>query len=91
MAGLEAQIRTLRLARYRYKDAPERQRLGFMIDDAPGNPAVDEPRDMIDVYAYTSMVVATVQRQAARLDAQEQEIARLREQVAGLKARPAHR
>jgi hypothetical protein len=91
LAGLETQVRTLRLARYRYKDAPERQRLGFMIDDAPGNPAVDEPRDMIDVYAYTSMVVATVQRQAARLDAQERELARLREEVIRLSARPSRR
>jgi hypothetical protein len=78
LAALESQVRALRLARYRYKDAPGRERLGFMIDDVPGSPAVDEPRDMIDLYAYTSMVVATVQRQAARLDAQEREIARLR-------------
>jgi hypothetical protein len=91
LAALEQQIRALRLARYRYRDAPERQRLGFMIDDVPDSPAVDEPRDMIDVYAYTSMVVATVQRQAARLDAQEREIGRLRAEVARLTARAPSR
>jgi hypothetical protein len=78
LALLEAQTRSLRLARYRYKDAPARERLGFLIDDAPRAPAVDEPRDMIDLYAYTSMVVATIQRQAERLDRQEREIIRLR-------------
>ena len=91
LATLESQIRALPLARYRYKDAPARERLGFMIDDAPASPAVDEPRDMIDLYAYTSMVVATVQRQANRLDAQDREIARLRVQLARLERSARHR
>jgi hypothetical protein len=78
---LEAQVRALRLATYRYRDAPERQRLGFVIDDAPGSPAVDEGRDMIDLYAYTSMVVGALQRQLARQEAQQQELERLRAEV----------
>lgn len=81
LADLERQTRSIHLARYRYKDAPARERLGFIIDDAAGNPAIDEPRDMIDLYAYTSMVVATVQRQAARLDQQERQIAQLQAEL----------
>jgi len=86
LAGLEAQVRAIRLARYRYKDAPTRERLGFIIDDVPASPAVDEPRDMIDLYAYTSMVVAAVQRQAQRLEAQDREIGRLHRELDQLRA-----
>jgi hypothetical protein len=78
---LEAQVRSLRLATYRYRDAPERQHLGFIIDDAPESPAVDQARDMIDLYAYTSMVVGALQRQLARQESQQQELERLRAEV----------
>jgi hypothetical protein len=84
LAALDAQVRALRLARYRYTAAPAREHLGFMIDDVPDSPAVDEPRDMVDLYAYTSMVVATVQQQAARLDRQQRELETLRAEVARL-------
>lgn len=79
LARLEAEVRALRLARYRYRDAPARERLGFVIEDAPGSPAVDGPRDLIDLYAYTSVVAGALKRQMLRLDAQERELARLRE------------
>jgi cell division protein FtsB len=38
----------------------------------------------VDLYAYTSMVVATVQQQAARLDRQQRELETLRAEVARL-------
>jgi hypothetical protein len=82
LARLEAQVRAIPLARYRYKDAPSRERIGFMLEDVPGIPAVDEPRDMVDLYSYVSMLVAAVQQQGARLDAQRREIERLRQDLA---------
>jgi hypothetical protein len=73
------ELAAVRLARYRYReDAGGRTRLGFVIDDMPSGLAVDAERDRIDLYAYTSMVVAALQEQRAALAAQEREIQRLR-------------
>jgi hypothetical protein len=70
----------MRLARYRYKDEPEdaRLRLGFLIDDQPDpSPAVLEDRAHVDLYGYTSLLLATVQHQ-------EKEIRTLQERLASL-------
>jgi hypothetical protein len=75
---LSIRLRAVRLARYRYKDAPDRDRLGFMIDDTKGSMAVDEARDQIDLYSYLSWTVAALQGEMKRVDAQEKEIAGLR-------------
>ncbi len=75
---LAAKLRALRLARYRYKDNPTRERLGFVIDDGSGKLAVDEQRDQIDLYAYVSWAVAALQSQMKRIDAQDREIASLK-------------
>jgi hypothetical protein len=80
-AGLDelaAKLRALRLATYRYKDNPGRERLGFVIDDGTGGLAVDEPRDQIDLYAYMSWAVGALQSQMKRIDAQDREIAALK-------------
>jgi hypothetical protein len=72
-----------RLARYRYKDEPvdARRRLGFLIDDQPDpSPAVLEDRAHVDQYGYTSMLLATVQRQEAEIRALEERLARLEHQ-----------
>jgi hypothetical protein len=80
---LSQELDRLRLARYRYRDDRSgRPRLGFIIDDSPMSTAVDPARDQIDLYAYTSMVVAALQDQRALLAAQEMEIARLRRELA---------
>ena len=79
---LATKLRALRLARYRYKDAPKRERLGFMIDDGQGALAVDEARDQIDLYTYLSWTVAALQAEMKRVDAQGLEIARLRREIA---------
>lgn len=71
-----------RLATYRYRGAPERQHLGFVIEDQEPSPAIDAARDQVDLYGYTSMVVATLQAQA-------EELAALRREVAALRARLA--
>ena len=84
-AGLDdlaARLRALRLATYRYKDNPGRQRLGFVIDDGTGGLAVDESRDQIDLYAYMSWAVGALQSQMKRIDAQEREIALLKRSLA---------
>jgi hypothetical protein len=80
-AGLVQELRRLRLARYRYRDAPDKQHLGFIIDDVPNGSAVDGPRDQIDLYSYLSMTVAALQEEMARVDAQAREIAELRQRL----------
>ncbi len=60
------------LATYRYKTeaADGKKHLGFIIDDQPDNsPAVQADRTHVDEYGYTTMLLATVQRQQAQLDA----------------------
>lgn len=79
---LAARLRDLRLARYRYKDAPRTERLGFVIDDGAGAIAVDEARDQIDLYSYLSWVVAALQVEAKRADALERELLQLRRELA---------
>lgn len=74
------ELRALRLASYRYRDADPKapRRLGFLIDDAPGAAAVDPERDMIDLYGYMSVAVAALQVQAQKIEALEREVAQLR-------------
>jgi hypothetical protein len=79
---LAARLRAVRLARYRYKDAPEKERLGLVIDDGQGGPAVDERRDQIDLYGYLSWTVAALQAEMKRADVQERESARVRREIA---------
>ena len=65
------------LARYRYKTEAESEprHLGFIIDDQPASsPAVASDRTHVDLYGYTSMLLATVQEQ-------QKQIAALRAQV----------
>ncbi|MCA9299937.1 MAG: hypothetical protein KDA28_12770 [Phycisphaerales bacterium] len=75
----------LRLATWEYIDPAmgEGQRLGIIIEDSPGSPAVDEERRMIDLYGYASMLLATVQAQQAQLDAMAAELEALRARVEG--------
>ncbi len=92
-AGLDdlaAKLRALRLATYRYRDNPGRERLGFVIDDGTGGLAVDESRDQIDLYAYMSWAVGALQSQMKRIDAQEREIASLKRHLTDARP-PAHR
>ncbi len=60
------------LATYRYKTEPSasKKHLGFIIDDQPENsPAVHADQTHVDEYGYTSMLLATVQRQQREIDA----------------------
>jgi hypothetical protein len=69
----------LHLATYEYKAAPYagRRHLGFIIEDNPTSPAVDRDGDLVDLYGYTSMLLATTQ-------AQQQQIRELQQQLEAL-------
>ena len=78
---LSNQLLQTRLASYRYTaSGPQgRRHLGFIIDDDPHSPAVDPERDMVDLYGYLSMAVATIQNQQRQIDQLQQQIKALRE------------
>ena len=79
-ASLADQVLSTHLAEYRYKTEPEtaKRHLGFIIDDMPaGSPAVEADGTHVDLYGYTTMLLATVQEQ-------QREIAELKTQVDAL-------
>ncbi len=76
-ASLAREALETRLATYRYKSEPEgaQPHLGFIIDDAPaGSPAVQADRTHVDLYGYTSMLLATVQQQQKQIDALKKQV-----------------
>ena len=83
------QVATIRLARYRYEGSEE-PRLGFVLEDDPPAAAVDRGRDMVDLYGYSSLAVATLQVQQRRIEALEREVGELREAL-GPPRKPAAR
>ena len=65
------------LATYRYKTeaADGKKHLGFIIDDQPeSSPAVQADRTHVDEYGYTTMLLATVQRQQEQIDAMNKKL-----------------
>ena len=88
--ALATQLLGTKLARYRYKDAVEGspERLGFLIDDQPGSPAVRPDGGHVDLYGYTSMAVATIQRQQAEIETLKAQIAAMQVRLDALEARP---
>lgn len=81
LRALHDQLLDLPLATWRYREEPPSSRLhlGFVIDGHESLACVDAGRDQVDLYGYASMAVAALQ-------AQEQEIAALRAEVAELRA-----
>jgi len=79
---LAEDVQTIPLVRYRYKDAPERAHLGFIIEDIEPSPSVDSKHDRVDLYGYTSMAVAAIQEQKKAIDALKHEVAELRAELA---------
>jgi hypothetical protein len=88
LARYRDELLSMKLATWRYKHDPGKQRLGILIDDNQESVAVDAQRDVMDLYGYTSMAVATIQLQAQRIEALEREVAALKE-TRTLPARPA--
>jgi hypothetical protein len=83
LARYRDELLSLKLATWRYKQDPAaRLHLGFMIDDHERSVAVDAPRDMVDLYGYTSLAVATLQIQAREIAELKREVARLKRNAA---------
>jgi hypothetical protein len=84
LARYEAALLHMKLATWRYKHDPARARLGFIIDDvegAEGAVAVEGSGERVDLYGYTSLAVATLQRQAKQIASLQRELATLRRQL----------
>jgi hypothetical protein len=75
-------VQSIPLVRYRYKDGPERQRLGFIIEDVEPSPSVDSQHDRVDLYGYTSMAIAALQEQRREIDGLKAEVRQLRTELA---------
>ena len=76
--ALASQILQTPLATYRYREAPERQHLGFIIEDVEPSASVDAERGLVDLYGYTSMAVAALQQQQQQMDELRREVEKLR-------------
>jgi hypothetical protein len=83
-ARIAAQARRLRLATYRLRrPAPDRRsHLGFILEDSPDVAAADMGKLQVDLYSYTSMVLALAQEQ-------QREIGKLRRELQALRAEMA--
>jgi hypothetical protein len=75
---LAADVQAIPLVRYRYKDAPERHHLGFIIEDVEPSPGVDSEHDRVDLYGYASMLVAALQEQQREIETLRLELKELR-------------
>jgi hypothetical protein len=83
LARYRDQLLAMKLATWRYKQDPARERLGFMIDDNEQSVAVDLDRDLVDLYGYASLAVATVQLQAQEIEALKREVAEIKNERRG--------
>ena len=79
--ALAGEVARTRLATYEYTDPAlaGRRHLGFILEDQPGSYSVDPERSQVDLYGYTSMLVAAVQTQQRRIDELEREVRELQE------------
>jgi hypothetical protein len=78
---LAADTEAMRVASYRYRNAANGgagRHLGFIIEDSPNVPAVSSSHKTVDLYGFASMLLATSQVQARKIEALELEVARLR-------------
>jgi len=73
-AQIAEQALGIKLATYKYKNADQRERLGFILEDSPNVPAADMNSKQVDLYAYASMVLATVQEQQKKIAALEAQL-----------------
>ena len=84
LQALSRELQAFPLATWQYLDAPSGERsLGFVLEDVEPSPAADSRRDRVDLYAYTTMAVAALKVQAARIEALEREVERLRAEQRG--------
>jgi hypothetical protein len=92
VAAMAARTLRLRLATYEYKAPPlaGRRHLGFVIEDSPDVPAVDRDGDLVDLYGYASMLLATTQAQQRQIESLRRQVEDLSRTVGRL-GRPAPR
>lgn len=86
-AAIARRALDIKLATYRYTDPalPRGPQLGFIIEDLdPGSFAAEASRARVNLYGYTSMLLAAVQTQ-------QRQIVALRRQLRALRARLDHR
>lgn len=83
-----AQLRDIKLTTYRYKDEPTSHppRLGFIIDDTASPYPVNPDGSSVNLYGYASMAVAAIQAQSQEIATLKAEVARLRREIAGPRA-----
>ena len=83
LAQLHDALLAIKLATFRYKrEAPAAApHLGFIIEDIEPSPSVDSAHDMVDLYGYLSMAVGAIQVQAKQIEALQQEIRGLRQEL----------
>jgi hypothetical protein len=83
-AALDTKLATWR---YTWEDASSRPHLGFLIDDQEGSAAVARDGEHVDLYGYTSLAIAALQAQDARIAALEAELAAMRAELREQRAR----
>jgi hypothetical protein len=89
VAAMAARTLRLRLATYEYRAPPlaGRRHLGFIIEDSPDVPAVDRDGDVVDLYGYASMLLATTQAQQRQLESLRRQVEELSRTVERLSRR----
>ena len=89
LALVARDVESMKLATWDYKNPKleeGRRHMGIILEDEPqGSYAVDPPAQMVDLYGYASMLVATVQVQKRTLDRQQGEIDALRKELAAMR------
>jgi Chaperone of endosialidase len=75
LARYGAKVLRMRLATWRYKHDPSKERLGFIVDDDEASPAADGERDMVDLYGYASLAIAAIQTQDHQIQALRRKLA----------------
>ncbi|MES1166029.1 MAG: hypothetical protein ABUR63_09740 [Verrucomicrobiota bacterium] len=82
------QLRDIKLTTYRYKDEPasDAPRLGFIIDDTASPYPINPDGNSVNLYGYASMAVAAIQAQSQEIAALKAEVARLSRQVRAARA-----
>ena len=83
LSQIEAELTALPIASWRYRWSPPgtMPRLGFIIDDVPQSHAVRPNGEQVDLYAYTTMAIATIKVQTDRIAALEQRLAALEQRL----------
>lgn len=79
------EVMKMKLATFKYRSGGP-TRLGFMIDDNPQSMSVDPERDMVDLYGYASMAMATLQVQQQQLGALQKRLDEMAQELKSCRA-----